>query len=84
MTVISGRQDIGVLYGTYRFLSLIQTHKSIENLFIVSSPKIDLRILNHWDNLDRTIEKESSEILDLSKKLSEIQKIVISRGVLKD
>jgi alpha-glucuronidase len=55
--VISGKNDVGVLYGVYSFLRLMQTQRSIKNLNIVDSPKINLRVLNHWDNLDRTIER---------------------------
>jgi len=55
--VITGKNDVAVLYGVFNFLRLIQTNKSIENLAIVDSPKIDVRILNHWDNLDRTVER---------------------------
>lgn len=56
-TVITAREDIGVLYGVFHFLRLLQTHQDIRNLSIVSSPKIKLRVLNHWDNLDRTVER---------------------------
>jgi len=55
--VITGKNDVGVLYGVYSFLRLMQTHTSIKNLNIVDSPKINLRVLNHWDNLDRTVER---------------------------
>jgi len=55
--VIGARTDIGVLYGTFHFLRLLQTHQPITSLSIESSPKIKLRILNHWDNLDRTVER---------------------------
>ncbi|GGA86010.1 xylan alpha-1,2-glucuronidase [Flavobacterium palustre] len=55
--VITGKNDVAVLYGVFNFLRLIQTNKSIENLNIIDSPKIDVRILNHWDNLDGTIER---------------------------
>jgi len=55
--VITGKNDVGVLYGVYSFLRLLQTHTSIKNLNIVDSPKINLRVLNHWDNLDRTVER---------------------------
>jgi alpha-glucuronidase len=57
ITIITGKKDIGVLYGVFHFLRLLQTQTSIENLSIISSPKIKLRLLNHWDNLDRTIER---------------------------
>ncbi|MBK7106519.1 MAG: alpha-glucuronidase [Ignavibacteriae bacterium] len=55
--IISAKTDIGVLYGSFHFLSLLQTQQSIENLDIKNSPKIKLRVLNHWDNLDRTVER---------------------------
>lgn len=57
LIVIAAQQDIGVLYGTFHFLKLLQTHQSIDNLNIESSPRINLRVLNHWDNLDRTVER---------------------------
>ena len=55
--IIAGKTDIGVLYGVYNFLRLLQTNKSIENLKIVDAPKINVRILNHWDNLNGTVER---------------------------
>ena len=55
--VITGKTDIGVLYGVYSFLRLMQTNKSIQNLNIADAPKTNIRILNHWDNLDRTVER---------------------------
>ncbi|TRX22580.1 alpha-glucuronidase [Flavobacterium franklandianum] len=55
--LITAKTDIGVLYGVFNFLKLIQTNKSVENLNIVDSPKIDIRILNHWDNLNGTVER---------------------------
>jgi alpha-glucuronidase len=54
---IIANTDIGILYGMFHFLRLLQTHQSLENLNIVSNPKIKRRLLNHWDNLDRTIER---------------------------
>lgn len=57
VTVITGLHDRGVLYGVFHFLRLLQTHQDISNLNIRSIPKIKVRILNHWDNLDRTVER---------------------------
>ncbi len=57
LIAILAQADIGVLYGVFHFLRLLQTHQSIDNLHILSSPKVALRMLNHWDNLDRTIER---------------------------
>jgi alpha-glucuronidase len=57
VTVIAANGDIGVLYGSFAFLRLIQTHQAIAHLDVASSPRLKLRILNHWDNLDGTIER---------------------------
>ena len=56
-TVIAANRDIGVLYGVFRYLSLFQTRQPVDNLSIASAPKVRLRMLNHWDNLDRTVER---------------------------
>ncbi len=55
--LISANEDVGILYGVFRFLHVLQTHKEIGRLRIVDAPKINLRMLNHWDNLDRTVER---------------------------
>ncbi|HBG27549.1 MAG: alpha-glucuronidase [Planctomycetes bacterium GWF2_41_51] len=57
LIIITANSDIAVLTGTFHFLSLLQTHQSIENLNIKSIPKIKHRILSHWDNLDGSIER---------------------------
>lgn len=57
VTVITANNDIGVLYGVFHFLRLIQTHQPISSLDIASSPKTKIRLLNHWDNLDRSVER---------------------------
>ncbi len=55
--IVTANTDIGVLYGTFRFLQLIQTRQSLKDLDITSIPKIKHRLLNHWDNLDRKVER---------------------------
>lgn len=55
--VIAANTDVGVLYGTFHFIRLLQTQQSLQPLSVASAPKIKRRILNHWDNLDRTVER---------------------------
>ena len=55
--VITANNDIGVLYGVFNFLRLLQTEQNIRHLAIASSPEIKYRLLDHWDNLDRTVER---------------------------
>ncbi|MGC1304673.1 MAG: alpha-glucuronidase family glycosyl hydrolase, partial [Caulobacteraceae bacterium] len=57
VTVIAANSDVGVLYGAFRFLRQIQTRQPLDHLDIADAPKVKLRLLNHWDNLDRTIER---------------------------
>ena len=56
-TIITANTDIGVMYGVFHFLRLLQTQQPVLNLSIISAPEIKLRILNHWDNLNRTVER---------------------------
>lgn len=55
--LIAAHTDIGVLYGIFYFLRLLQTHQDIHDLTVITVPKIKLRILDHWDNLNRSVER---------------------------
>ena len=57
VTVIAANSDIGVLYGSFAYLRLIQTRQPVTRLDMASAPRMKLRLLNHWDNLDGTIER---------------------------
>ncbi|HEX8061481.1 MAG TPA: alpha-glucuronidase family glycosyl hydrolase [Cyclobacteriaceae bacterium] len=57
VVVVAGTDDSGKLYGMFHFLRLLQTETDLSSINIESSPKIKARILNHWDNLDRTVER---------------------------
>jgi alpha-glucuronidase len=55
--VIAANDDLGLLYGSFHVLRIIQTNQPIGDLNIVEIPKTQIRILNHWDNLDRSSER---------------------------
>jgi alpha-glucuronidase len=55
--VIASSTDIGALYGAFHFLRLLQTEQPIDRLQIDQKPALKLRLLNHWDNLDGSIER---------------------------
>ena len=55
--VISANKDVGLLYGIFNLLRMMQTHKSLNNIDLVSKPKIQRRVLNHWDNRNGSIER---------------------------
>jgi alpha-glucuronidase len=55
--VIAANRDTGALYGAFALLRLVQTHGAIAGLSLASAPRIERRILDHWDNLNRTVER---------------------------
>lgn len=55
--LITSKTDLGILYGTFAFIKQLQLQQNITTLSIKDQPKIKNRILNHWDNLDRTVER---------------------------
>ena len=54
---ISGYDERGLLYGIFRFLFLLSLNYIKEGFIISDSPVSNLRILNHWDNFDGSIER---------------------------
>jgi alpha-glucuronidase len=56
-TAIAANTDAGALYGAFRFLRLLQTHHPLDRLDLRDAPKVTLRVLDHWDNLDRHVER---------------------------
>jgi alpha-glucuronidase len=56
-TVIASNGETGALYGAFHFLRLIQTGQPLARLDIAERPRHKRRLLNHWDNLDGSIER---------------------------
>lgn len=56
-TVIAGNSDLGLLYGLFELIRHLQTQKEISEISIQSAPKVEYRMVNHWDNLSRLVER---------------------------
>ncbi|MEZ0482937.1 alpha-glucuronidase family glycosyl hydrolase [Fibrella aquatica] len=54
---ITGKSDAGVLYGAFALLRQLQTGQAIDQLALTSNPKVQYRMLNHWDNVDGSVER---------------------------
>ena len=52
---VQANTDLGVLYGVFDLLRRQKTGEPVKD--VISNPSYDLRLLNHWDNLDGTIER---------------------------
>lgn len=55
--VVAANADSGLVYGVFALLRMLQTGMSPADLDIVEAPKTHLRLLDHWDNLDRSVER---------------------------
>jgi alpha-glucuronidase len=55
--VIAAGSELGVLYGSFHLLRLLQTQQPLAGLDVAERPKVQLRLLDHWDNLDGSVER---------------------------
>lgn len=55
--VLTSPTETGLLYASYHLLRLQETGQSLNDSQVIENPAYNLRILNHWDNMDRTIER---------------------------
>ncbi len=54
---ITSLGEKGILYGAYHLLRLQATDDDARELNISEKPAYNIRILNHWDNLDGSVER---------------------------
>ena len=54
---IIAKTDVGAMYGRYALQRMEQTGQADGPLDVREEPSYDRRILNHWDNLDNTVER---------------------------
>src|SRR5574344_1092527 len=54
---LSAKSPIGLLYGAFDLLRLQATNQNLQNINKSETPYYTLRILDHWDNLDGSIER---------------------------
>ena len=53
---ITGQSESGVLYGVFHFLRLVRTGH-MDEIPVKNAPEMPLRMMNHWDNMDGSIER---------------------------
>lgn len=57
VTLIAANGEMGLLHGAFHWLRLAQSGAALDAIDVRSAPRIGLRLLNHWDNLDGTVER---------------------------
>jgi alpha-glucuronidase len=55
--LIAGKSPAGVLYGVFALLRLLKCGTFDDKTYILDNPAVSLRMLNHWDNMDGSIER---------------------------
>jgi alpha-glucuronidase len=56
-TLIVAASEVGVLYGVFGLLRRLELATLPESGEVVSVPRVKLRMLDHWDNLDGSVER---------------------------
>ncbi|AVR99117.1 alpha-glucuronidase [Pseudoduganella armeniaca] len=56
-TVIAAHTDTGLLYGAFAWLRAVGTGVAPHRVDERSAPRLQQRLLDHWDNLDRSVER---------------------------
>lgn len=54
---VTGPSEAAVLYGSFALLRHVQTGQLPNKLNLTSQPRIQYRMLNHWDNPNGTVER---------------------------
>jgi alpha-glucuronidase len=55
--VVAANSDVGALYGMFALLRELQMQRPVAALAMTSVPRIRRRLLDHWDNLDGSVER---------------------------
>ena len=58
--IIVANKDIGVLYGACALLRRLQTGQQLDDVNEIGAPRIQRRLLDHWDNLNGFVERGSA------------------------
>ncbi|MDO7905318.1 alpha-glucuronidase family glycosyl hydrolase [Paenibacillus sp. JX-17] len=87
---IGASAPVGVLYGVFHLLRLMGTLADLEELDEVIRPVNGLRMINHWDNFDGSIERgyagrsflyENNRFIDEPERLRDYARLMSSTGI---
>jgi alpha-glucuronidase len=86
---IIGKTEAGILYGVFELIRRIAAGSSLRGMKLIECPKNPLRMLNHWDNSDGSIERgyagqsfffENDELL-VNDRTVDYARLVASTGI---
>ncbi len=86
---IIGRSEVGILYGSFALIRRVAMGETLQGIRILENPRNHFRMLNHWDNLEGSIERgyagesfffETEEIL-VNERTTDYARMVASIGI---
>jgi alpha-glucuronidase len=90
LIIVAGQNERGVLYGAFAFLQRIALGDDVSSLNERREPSAPVRWINHWDNLDGTIERgyagrsiffENGRVLDDLTRVRDYGRLLASVGI---
>jgi len=90
LIVIISKAKSGLIYAIFDFIKAIRLGKGLDNIDIVENPKNKLRMINHWDNMDGSIERgyagrsifyDNNKILVDSPRIKDYARLLSSIGI---
>lgn len=88
--LVAGKTETGVLYAAFHFLRLLRSGSPISALNVAERPKYGLRMINHWDNMDGTVERgyagssiffKENAVLPVPEQLRDYARLMASVGI---
>lgn len=55
--IIEASDSIGILYGVFELIRQMQMGNALNGINLFKTPVMPMRMLNHWDNMDGSIER---------------------------
>ncbi|WP_372962528.1 alpha-glucuronidase [Mesotoga sp.] len=55
--IVTAKEDRGILHGMFHMLRIVMSGGLLDETSIVQRPDMKLRMLDHWDNMDGSIER---------------------------
>ncbi len=89
-TIIAAKSGVGVLYGVFALIRHILCGDINDNIQVIDNPSIALRTINHWDNMDGSIERgyagqsifyRNGRILINNKRIRDYARLLASVGI---
>jgi alpha-glucuronidase len=90
LLIVAGRNDRGVLYGVFALLQRVARGEDVSQLNERQEPAAPIRWVNHWDNLDGTIERgyagrsiffENGRVVDDLTRVRDYARLLASVGI---